>query len=109
MIKIILLGIFYLFFPVVIIWLCKRWSLLQKIGAIGVAYLFGLLISGIGIFPDGSEQYKLALNGRPALPEHEIVNLVSSGTITENDIYANKVAGVQDTVLSVVVLIAFPL
>lgn len=109
MIKIILLGIFYLLFPVVIIWLCKKWSLLQKIGTIGVAYLFGLLVSGIGIFPDGSEQYKLALNGRPALPGHEIIKLVSSGKISENDIYANQVASVQDTVLSVVVLIAFPL
>src|SRR5512133_410322 len=109
MIKIILLGIFYLFFPVVIIWLCKRWSLLQKIGAIGVAYLFGLLLSGIGIFPDGSEQYKLALNGRTALPDNEIETLLSDGRITSDDIYANQIANVQDTILSVVVLIAFPL
>jgi uncharacterized membrane protein len=109
MIKIILLGTFYLLFPVVIIWLCKKWALLQKIGTIGVAYLFGLLLSGIGIFPDGSEQYKLALNGRAALPDNEIETLVSDGRISEDDIYANQIASVQDTILSVVVLIAFPL
>jgi uncharacterized membrane protein len=109
MIKIILLGVFYLFFPVVIIWLCKKWSLLQKIGTIGVAYLFGLLLSGIGIFPDGSQQYKLALNGRAALPDNEIELLLSDGRITADDIYANQIASVQDTILSVVVLIAFPL
>lgn len=109
MIKIILLGLFYLFFPVAIIWFCRKWSLLRKIGAIGVAYLFGLLISVIGIFPDGSEQYKLALNGRAALPSQEVETLLSDGRIMSDDIYVNQIASVQDTILSVVVLIAFPL
>jgi uncharacterized membrane protein len=66
-------------------------------------------MSGIGIFPDGSQQYKLALNGRAALPDNEIEALLSDGKITADDIYANQIASIQDTILSVVVLVAFPL
>ena len=54
MIKIVLLVIFYFAFPVVIIYLCKKWSFLQKMGSIVLAYGFGLLIGSTGILPQGS-------------------------------------------------------
>jgi uncharacterized membrane protein len=109
MIKIVLLVVFYFLFPVVIIYLCKKWSFLQKVGSIVLAYGFGLLIGSIGIFPRGSDGYKLALQGRSSLPKTELESLISQGKVTENDVYVNQIATVQDIIPSVVVPLAFPL
>lgn len=109
MIKIILLVIFYLFFPVVIIWLCKKWSLLQKIGTIGLAYLFGIILGSIGIFPEGSTEYKLALAGRTSMPDVEIATLIDNGTVRSEDEFVNQIATVQEMIPSIAVILAFPL
>lgn len=109
MINILLLTLFYLFFPIVIIYLCKKWYWLQKIGTIGTAYLFGLLLGSIGIFQEGSDNYKLALAGRTSLPSEEIGTLRSQGKITPDDEYVNQIATVQEVIPSAAVIIAFPL
>lgn len=109
MIKIILLVIFYFTFPLIIIYFCQKWSILQKLGTIVFAYLFGLLIGTVGIFPEGSHQYKLALQGRAALPKTEIENLISKGVIPVEDRFVNQIGNVQDLIPSVVVPLAFPL
>jgi uncharacterized membrane protein len=109
MIRIVLLVIFYFAFPVVIIYLCKQWSFLQKMGAIVIAYAFGLIIGSTGILPQGSEGYKLALQGKGTLPRSEIESLITQGKATENDLFVNQIAQVQDIIPSVVVPLAFPL
>ncbi len=109
MFKIVVLVVFYLFFPVVIIWLCKRWSLLSKIGTIGVAYLTGLIIGSTGILPEGSPQYELALSGRTSIPSNEITTLIDNGTIVSDDAYVNQIAAVQEYIPSIAVIVAFPL
>jgi len=109
MIKIIILVIFYFGFPVVIIFLCKQWSFLQKMGSIVLAYGFGLLIGSAGILPQGSDGYKLALQGKSSLPKNEVETLISQGKATENDVFVNQIATVQDTIPSIVVPLAFPL
>jgi uncharacterized membrane protein len=109
MIKIVLLVIFYFAFPVVIIFLCKKWYFLQKMGAIVLAYGFGLLIGSTGILPQGSDGYKLALQGKTSLPKAEAESLISQGKATENDVFVNQIATVQDIIPSVVVPLAFPL
>ena len=109
MIKIVLLVIFYFGFPVVIIYLCKRWSFLQKIGSIVLAYGFGLILGSTGIFPRGSDCYKLALQVKAALTKSEVVSLINQGKATEEDLYVNQIRTVQDIIPSVVVPLAFPL
>ena len=109
MIKIILLILFYFAFPLVIIYLCKKWTLLQKLGTIVFAYGFGLLLGSSGLFPVGSDQYKLSLQGRASLPGTEIEKMISEGTIPEADRFVNQIATVQDLIPSIVVPIAFPL
>jgi len=109
MIKLILLVVFYLTFPLLIIYLCKKWSILQKLGTIVFAYLFGLILGSSGIFPEGSDQYKLALQGRAALPGAEIEQLISNGTIAVEDKFVNQIASVQDLIPTIVVPLAFPL
>jgi uncharacterized membrane protein len=109
MLKIILLVLFYFTFPLVIIYLCKRWSVLKKLGSIVLAYGFGLLLGSIGILPQGSDAYRLALQGRAALPDTEMQALLASGTISQDDSYVNSIASTQDMLVSVIVPLAFPL
>jgi uncharacterized membrane protein len=109
MAKIMLLILFYFTFPLFIIYICKRWSLLRKLGTIVLAYGFGLLLGSSGIFPEGSAQYKLALQGKTALPAKEIEKLIGDGVIPEEDRFVNSIATVQDIVPSIVIPLAFPL
>lgn len=109
MFSILVLIVFYLFFPIVIIWLCKKWSLLRKIGTIGVAYLVGLIVGSIGVLPEGSPEYKLALSGRSSIPSTEITTLIEKGTIYSDDEYVNQIATVQEVIPGIAVIIAFPL
>ena len=52
----ILLALFYLFFPVVILYLCHKFPAVNKIGAVLLAYGFGLILGNIGILPEGSNK-----------------------------------------------------
>jgi uncharacterized membrane protein len=103
------LVIFYFVFPVFIIFLCKKWTLLQKIGSIVLAYGFGLLIGSIGILPHASDGFKLALQGKTNLARTEVETLIKEGKATPNDLIVNQVGQVQDIIPSVVVPLAFPL
>lgn len=109
MIKIVLLILFYFAFPLVIIYMCKRWSILKKLGSIVLAYGFGLLLGSIGLFPRGSDAYKLALQGRAALPDTEMQALLGAGTISQADCYVNKISSTQDLLVSIIVPLSFPL
>jgi len=109
MVKIILLALFYFTFPVFIIYLCRKWSFLKKIGTIVLAYGFGLLLGSTGFFPEGSTQYKLTLQGKTALPGKELEKLINDGVLPEEDRYVNHIATVQDIIPSIVIPLAFPL
>lgn len=109
MIKIILLILFYFAFPLIIIFMCKKWSGLKKLGSIVLAYAFGLILGSSGILPQGSEPYKLALQGRAALPGTEMEALMAAGTISQGDSYVNSIASAQDMLVSVIVPLSFPL
>jgi uncharacterized membrane protein len=109
MIKIVLLGVFYFTFPLLIIYLCQKWTILQKLGTIVLAYGFGLFLGTVGLFPEGSHEYKLALQGRAALPGKEIEKLINNGTLPAEDRFVNQIASLQDTIPSIIVPLAFPL
>ncbi len=50
----IILTIFYLVFPAFILYLCKKFPFLNKLGAILIAYAFGLILGNIGILPENA-------------------------------------------------------
>jgi uncharacterized membrane protein len=108
MVKLILLILFYLTFPLVIIQMCRKWSICKKAGCIVLAYGFGLLIGSVGIMPKGSEGYRNALKGNATLPKSEIEMLISQGQSEEGDYFTNQVRSIQDNLKNIVVL-AFPL
>ena len=109
MIKIAFLILFYFTFPLVIIIYAKNGLCFRSLDAIVLAYGFGLILGTSGIFPEGSEQYKLALQGRAALPARELEKLLSDGVLPAEDKYVNQIASVQDFIPSIVVPLAFPL
>ncbi len=50
----IILALFYLIVPALILYFCKKSSLVRKIGSIVVAYGIGLLLGLSGYLPEGS-------------------------------------------------------
>lgn len=49
-----ILILFYVFFPALILYLCKIFPFLNRLGAILIAYAVGLLIGNIGILPENA-------------------------------------------------------
>ncbi len=89
--------------------MCQKWSVCKKAGCIVLAYGFGLFIGSVGILPRGSHGYRLALQGKTALPKSQLEAMISQGTVIEHDRFVNQVATVQDIIPSIVVPLAFPL
>ncbi|MFA6127685.1 MAG: DUF819 family protein [Bacteroidales bacterium] len=111
MTKLILLIVFYFTFPLVIIHLCKRWTLFQKFGTIVIAYLFGLIIGSVGILPQGSHGYKMAIVERSVskLDKKVLDGLISEGKAVPEDVTVNRIGAVQDNITTITILLAFPL
>jgi uncharacterized membrane protein len=105
----VVLVVFYFVFPVFIIFLCKKWTFLQKIGSIVLAYGFGLLIGSTGILPQASDGFRVALMGKTNLARTEVETLIKEGKATSKDLIVNQIGMIQDIIPSVVVPLAFPL
>ncbi len=111
MLQISLLVVFYFTFPLVIIYFCKKWTLFQKLGTVVFAYLFGLIIGTVGILPEGSRGYKLALveRGVSTIDNKTLETLISEGRAVPEDATANRIGAVQDMLTTITILLAFPL
>lgn len=109
MLVIISLIIFYLVFPAVIIYLTKKSSLLEKIGAVVLAYIIGFLLGNVGLLPRFSHEVHAFLAGRASLPREELAGLISQGLLTEAEILPNKIAFVQDLLMTLSIPLAIPL
>lgn len=110
----LLLVIFYLTFPLLIILLCKKWTFARKLGMIVFAYAIGLVLGTSGIFPTGSQGYKLALQevslkGEATLQKDVLNNLIAEGKAVRGDIMVNQIRGVQDMTYTFSLLLSFPL
>ena len=103
MIKLYFLVLFYFTFPFVIIYLCRKWTILQKLGSIVLAYGFGLLIGTMGVLPKGSDGYKFALQGKASIPKTQIETLISSGKAIPGRWWVNQIASIQDLIPTIVV------
>jgi len=51
----IVLVLFYVFFPMAILYLCRKIPMVNKVGSVVIAYVFGLILGNIGVLPEGSE------------------------------------------------------
>lgn len=104
-----LLILFYLLTPLLILYLCHKSKTLQKIGAIIIAYGFGLTIGNIGIFPRASQALRQLLIGKSCLPATEAQQLFDNGVITQSDMIFNNLASTQDLLMTIVIPLSIPL
>ncbi len=58
-----LLITIYFFLPVLILWLCQKSSLINKIGSVILAYLFGIILGNSGFLPSGAAELQDTLSG----------------------------------------------
>jgi len=63
MIPIPALIAFYFVAPVFILWLCHSYTLVNKIGSVILAYLFGILLGNTGVLPEGAASIQDSLGG----------------------------------------------
>lgn len=99
----------YFILPVFIIILTQKVSLLRKTGAVVLAYVFGLLLGNTGLFPRPSPEFMSILGNRAQMADHQVQLLFEQGLISHSDVIANDVARIQNTLMSVVILLAIPL
>jgi uncharacterized membrane protein len=115
MITSVLLVFFYFAFPLLIIYMCKKWTFAKKLGMIVIAYAVGLTIGTAGLFPKGSEGYKFALqeasieSGSATLQKPALETLILEGKALPGDMAVNQIRGVQENIYIVSLLLSFPL
>ncbi len=63
MIPIPVLIAFYVLMPAAILWLCYRSTLVDKIGSVILAYVFGILIGNSGLLPNGATGVQDEMSG----------------------------------------------
>jgi uncharacterized membrane protein len=107
--KTIALIIFYFGFPIIIIYGTHKFRFLNKIGTVVLAYIFGLIVGNIGIFPKAGTELKMMLHGKASLPISHANLLFHEGVITSTDLIANQIASIQNILISAVILFAIPL
>ncbi len=84
MLNLIILILFYITFPVFLIWLTKKHTFFKKLGAVVLAYAFGIIIANIGVMPKLSEAFlkETVAKDRPYIPKAEAAESYAAGTIT---------------------------
>ena len=105
----IVLVIFYVALPVLLIYLTHISKTLNKVGAVVMAYIIGLVIGNVGIFPRPSAAFRELLAGKASLPTDQLSHYFSQGIITNNDLIANRIASIQDMIMTIVIPLAIPL
>lgn len=110
MLSIIALILFYLLAPLLINYLCYKYSFVQKMGAVVVAYLIGLVLGNIGIMPEASQaMVELTTNKNIILTNKYVQELFARGTVTEDDVRYFQIYQVQDLMTTVAIAFALPL
>lgn len=107
--KIILLTIFYLFFPMLILYLCQRYTFVNRIGSVILAYGFGLLLGNIGLLPGTGPDLSEYLLNNPNATTSDIEVLKESGIISTSDLFAYQVYKLRDLLMTITILLAIPL
>lgn len=105
-----LVVFFYLIFPVFIIWLTKKSTILNKIGAVVLAYAFGIVLGNIGILPNLTAECAMYLpDGKNFFSPDKLQQLIEAGKVSADNILPNNIARVQNFLMSFTIPIAIPL
>lgn len=105
----ITLVVFYLFTPILLIYLTKISRFMNRLGAVVLAYLLGLTLGNIGILPTGSDEYVKLLGPNTFLPKEQFLTHLNSLQVLESDIVVNRIANLQDILMTIIIPLAIPL
>jgi len=106
----IVLILFYLLVPLLINFLCYKSNFLKKVGAVVIAYGFGLLLGNIGLIAESSQtMLELITNKNITLTNKYIQELFANGVITDNDVQYFKIFHLQDLLTTLSIALALPL
>lgn len=103
------LTLFYVFAPLLILHLCHRYPIVNKLGAVIIAYLIGLLIGNIGLLPSISSFLNDFMLNNPKVTEKDIEVLLTNGQILTSDLVAFKIYKMRDLLMTITILLAIPL
>ncbi len=105
-----LLVVFYVVFPATIIWATKKSTILNKVGAVVLAYAVGIILGNIGILPSlSTEAINYLSDGKSFIPPKELRELIASGALPASDRLPNNIAQVQNILMILSIPIAIPL
>jgi uncharacterized membrane protein len=103
------LFLFYFLTPLLIIYLCNKFKILNKIGLFIISYSTGIIFGNIGIMPRGSEAFRNLLTGRTFIPKNDALELFQQGVIRHNDLLLNQITSIQDMIISIIIPLSIPL
>ncbi|MBN1822557.1 MAG: DUF819 family protein [Prolixibacteraceae bacterium] len=108
MVTTLLLLLYFFLTPILLIYLCRKSKLINRIGAIVLAYALGLLLGNSGILPSGSDGYNSETVEGP-LTKTEMLEFYDQGKITNEDFTVNQIKSLESNIMSATVLFAIPL
>jgi uncharacterized membrane protein len=103
------LFLFYFLTPLLIIYLCEKYKILNKIGTLILTYSTGIILGNIGIIPRGSEAFRNLLIGRTFIQKTDALELFQQGVLRHSDLTLNQIASVQHLIISIIIPLSIPL
>lgn len=107
--EMILLVLFYIFTPLLILNLTHRYKFAHQLGAVIIAYGFGLVLGNIGILPPKSALLTELMLTQPDITGAEIIAMAERNALVATDVFAFRIYQVRDMLMTVAILIAIPL
>lgn len=105
----ILLIAFYVFTPLLILYLCFKFPSLDKVGPVILAYVFGLVLGNSGILPSMDSYLNDFLLTNPNVTQAEVEQMLDRSLISENDLLGFQIYKLRDLLTSITILLAIPL
>lgn len=102
------LGILYFGLPVLIIHLCRKYVIFDRIGTVLLAYMVGLIIGNAGIIPSPSDAMETMLV-QSDLTMEKVKQLISNGPLHQKDFLVFRIKQFQELMTIITVPIALPL
>lgn len=103
------LALFFVLSPALILFLCQKSRIINRLGAVVVAYVVGLIIGNTGILPSIGAHLNEFLLMNPFSEPEDVKRLFVDGIISAEDLQAYNLYRLRDTLMSITILIAIPL
>ncbi|HAJ99052.1 MAG TPA: hypothetical protein DCM62_03410 [Bacteroidales bacterium] len=107
--EMLLLVLFYLFTPLFILFLTRRYKFANQLGAVIIAYGLGLILGNIGLLPPKSVLLNELMLTQPDITIAEIQAMLQNSQLPNTDVWAFRIYQVRDMLMTIAILMAIPL